>query len=117
MLLVDSEGPVQVTTPPWEYVKSRRQDAWEKPKGASDEQRHLMVACMEAWFFAERKALYPATTSSSMLPSTPATGRKETLRIGMPTVARLRQDHKNDNSTIPCPPSVRQYNTQQENPG
>ncbi len=55
-LLVDSEGPVSAESP-WKYVAGRPGDEWEQPADASDDQLHLMVQCMEAWFLADRKAL------------------------------------------------------------
>lgn len=56
LLLVDAEAPVTGKSP-WEHVAKREGDKWEKPIGATDEQLHLMVQCMEAWFFADRAAL------------------------------------------------------------
>ena len=32
-------------------------DGWQPPAGAIDDQAHLMVQCMEAWFLADREAL------------------------------------------------------------
>ena len=55
VLLVDSEGPVAIGSGPWAYLKGR--DGWGKPEAAKDENAHLMVQCMEAWFFADRQAL------------------------------------------------------------
>lgn len=56
ILLVDSEAPVDVNTKsPWEHLKTR--DGWSQPPNASDEQCHLMVQCMEAWFIADSEAL------------------------------------------------------------
>lgn len=54
MLLVDSEGPVDQTSP-WAHVQDR--DGWERPTRASDDQLHLMVQAMEAWFHADKDAL------------------------------------------------------------
>ena len=56
MLLVDSESPVTATSP-WEHLKNREDDRWEKPPTATDEQCHLMVQCMEAWFIADKDTL------------------------------------------------------------
>ncbi len=56
MLLVDSEGPVSQRDP-WEYIRLRIGDGWERPPGASDDQLQLMVQTMEAWFFADRNEL------------------------------------------------------------
>lgn len=64
-LLVDSEEPVkeQYATgrpedwKPWEHLKQRPGDEWEKPKEARDKDCHLMVEVMESWFFADKTAL------------------------------------------------------------
>jgi hypothetical protein len=56
VLLVDAEAPVNCSSP-WEHVAKRQGDQWVKPVGARDEQLHLMVECMETWFFADRVAL------------------------------------------------------------
>ena len=56
MLLVDSEGPVHSWNPsqtsrqwkPWSHLKN-----WIAPEGATDEDCHLMVECMENWFLAD----------------------------------------------------------------
>jgi hypothetical protein len=53
LLLVDSEAPVQQPGP-WEHLKQRAGDGWDRPPGATDEQAHLMVQCMEAWFLADQ---------------------------------------------------------------
>jgi hypothetical protein len=58
ILLVDSEGPV--TSPinkPWQHLRDRVGDEWHKPVGATDEQAHLMVQCMETWFIADKETL------------------------------------------------------------
>ncbi len=56
LLLVDSEAPVGQEDP-WQHVAQRAGDQWLKPAGATAEQLHLMVQCMEAWFLADRRAL------------------------------------------------------------
>lgn len=53
VLLVDSERPVKDT--PWLHLKNR--DNWDKPPGATDDNAHLMVQCMEAWFMADKETL------------------------------------------------------------
>ena len=53
LLLVDSESLVKQDV--WGHLKNR--DQWARPKGAEDEQAHLMVQCMEAWFLADREQL------------------------------------------------------------
>lgn len=56
VLLVDSEAPV-ASTDPWEHVRLRAGDGWQRPRGATPEQIHLMVQAMEAWFYADKAAL------------------------------------------------------------
>ena len=53
VLLVDSEGPV--VSDPWLHLQAR--DRWGRPAGATDDNAHLMVQCMEAWFLADKDAL------------------------------------------------------------
>lgn len=56
ILLVDSEDQVGVAFGEvWNYLQSR--DNWDKPAGASNENAHLMVQCMEAWLLVDREAL------------------------------------------------------------
>ena len=55
-LLVDSEAPL-TQADPWEHVRLRPGDGWERPSGASQDQIHLMVQAMEAWFHADKQAL------------------------------------------------------------
>ena len=55
VLLVDSEEGVGVGADPWEFLE--RRDNWSKPDGATDDNAHLMVQCMEAWFLADSDAL------------------------------------------------------------
>ena len=54
VLLVDSEEPV--TTGPWQHLK-KTPDKWDQPSGTTDDQVHLMVQCMEAWFLADKDCL------------------------------------------------------------
>ncbi len=56
ILLVDSEVPISAATP-WEHVRQREGDGWERPHGASDDQIHFMVQAMEAWFYADKDTL------------------------------------------------------------
>lgn len=53
-LLVDAEKEVTADNP-WRHLKSR--DGWDKPKGATDDQCHLMVQVMESLFLADKDAL------------------------------------------------------------
>ncbi len=55
VLLVDSEEAVAVE--PWQHLATRQGDNWQRPTGTSDDQAHLMVQVMEAWFLADRRAL------------------------------------------------------------
>ena len=52
VLLVDGEGPVEEGFGPWLHLRNR--DGWSKPDGATDENAHLMVQLMEAWFLADK---------------------------------------------------------------
>ncbi len=54
ILLVDSEGPVSSKTA-WGHLQ--QSDGWTRPKGATDDQCHLMVEVMESWFLAYVEAL------------------------------------------------------------
>ncbi len=56
ILLVDSEGPANGSAP-WEHVARRDGDSWQRPASASDDQLHLMIQAMEAWFYADKDAL------------------------------------------------------------
>jgi hypothetical protein len=56
MLLVDAEALVTAMSP-WDHVKARPGDGWDKPGGATDDHLHLMVQCMESWFLADRLAM------------------------------------------------------------
>ena len=55
VLLVDSEGPVAEGSGAWLHLMHR--DGWEKPEEATDDNAHLMVQCMEAWFLADKDRL------------------------------------------------------------
>ncbi len=57
ILLVDSEESVEPHVSPWDHLGKREGDKWPKPKSATDDQVHLMVQCMEAWFMADREAV------------------------------------------------------------
>lgn len=51
VLLVDAEAPVDPGQTVWTHLKQR--DGWEPPQGATAENTHLMVQCMESWFLAD----------------------------------------------------------------
>ena len=72
MLLVDSEGPVSEGSGPW--TRLRNHDNWTKPERASDDNAHLMVQCMEAWFLADQDALtayFGSGFAENALPANP----------------------------------------------
>jgi hypothetical protein len=74
-LLVDSEEQVQGEfAKPWDHLKSRSGDRWEKPSEAMDSQCHLMVVCMESWFLGDKDSLelyYGQHFRRSALPQNP----------------------------------------------
>src|SRR5205085_5589495 len=55
ILLVDSEEAV--TSSPWQHLEAREGDKWRRPARAVEDQAHLMVQAMEAWFLADPQAL------------------------------------------------------------
>lgn len=67
MLLVDSEAPIAAefqkpanlrdAWKPWEHLRQRPGDGWDRPAGAHDGDCHLMVQAMETWLLADREAL------------------------------------------------------------
>lgn len=65
VLLVDSETPVlpkyqegvSGDWKPWQHLKNRVGDGWDKPPLAADVDCHLMTQCMENWFLADRIVL------------------------------------------------------------
>ena len=68
VLLVDSEGPVK--SDPGGHLEMC--DNWNRPAGAADEQVHLMVQCMEAWFLADQgglEAYFGNSFSQNVLPA------------------------------------------------
>ncbi|MEA5577731.1 DUF4276 family protein [Anabaena sp. UHCC 0451] len=70
ILLVDAEAPVNKKSP-WEHLKLR--DNWNKPAGVDDDNCHLMVQTMEAWFIADiatLKKFYGQGFKESGIPKT-----------------------------------------------
>jgi len=57
ILLVDSEEAVRENLGSWELLRTRQEDQWNRPQNTTDENAHLMVQCMEAWFLADKEAL------------------------------------------------------------
>ena len=80
LLLVDSEEAVR--TSPWEHVRTRKGDGWDKPDSASDDHLHFMVQAMEAWLIADPDTLashYGQGFKRSALPA-----RKDVEAIAKP---------------------------------
>jgi len=74
VLLVDSEEPVSPGTGPWKFLSARTGDRWDKPADAANDDVHLMVQCMEAWFLADKDALaryYGQGFTATALPGDP----------------------------------------------
>ena len=74
ILLVDSEFLVsdEYNKRPWDFLKCH--ESWEWMPSLNDEHCHLMVQCMETWFFADPKGLsnyYGNGFVESRLPKTP----------------------------------------------
>ncbi|MBF0128167.1 MAG: DUF4276 family protein, partial [Magnetococcales bacterium] len=91
LLLVDSEAEVAPGISPWTHLKNC--DRWERPVGATEEQVHLMVQCMENWFLAEREKLAKFYNKGFHAASLPATrpienARKEDVLNGLAQAAR-----------------------------
>lgn len=83
MLLVDSEAPVAAqhqagaftSWRPWQHLKSRQGDGWDKPAKAGDMDCHLMVNVMESWLLADRDALQQFFGQGFRDTALPAPGR------------------------------------------
>ena len=72
VLLVDAEAPVASGQAIWAHLKQR--DGWDPPAGATEENTHLMVQCMESWFLADPEELasyFGQGFQSSALPRNP----------------------------------------------
>ncbi len=73
MLLVDAEARVTVSSP-WDHVKKRPGDAWDRPPDATDDHLQLMIVCMENWLLADKEALeefYGQGFKKNTLPANP----------------------------------------------
>ena len=72
VLLVDAEAPVDPNKTLWEHLKQR--DSWEPPAGATEDNTHLMVQCMESWFLGDPETLadyFGQGFQASALPKNP----------------------------------------------
>lgn len=91
VLLVDSEAPVQPNPSVWAHLKQR--DGWDPPAGATEDNTHLMVQCMEAWLLADPDALaeyFGQGFQPSALPKNPHVESiaKQDLYRGLQTATR-----------------------------
>ena len=85
ILLVDSEGPVETHGSPWDYLKAM--DKWEKPETSEDDQAHLMVQCMEAWFMADREAVVEYFDEGVKIAHLPASDNEDIEGISKEKIA------------------------------
>lgn len=79
ILLVDSEEPVPANVTNWVYLRTRRDDQWERPPGTRDDQAHLMVQCMESWFLADRETLSAYYNQGFLIDSLPGSANIEEI--------------------------------------
>ena len=96
VLLVDSEAPVAQShsDAPWSPLKAR--DNWDQPAQATDDNAHLMVQCMEAWFIADRatlRAFFGQGFNENRLPANPNVEEipKQDLYAGLNNASRNSQ--------------------------
>jgi hypothetical protein len=104
-LLVDAEDLAPVLKPgdaadPWAHVKTR--DQWDRPKGATDEQLHLMNVTMETWLLCDREALlkhFKGELNVAKLPADDAsleTKPKETINMALDAAITRQSKAKYD---------------------
>jgi len=101
VLLVDSEEPVPAGSGPWEFLLSRKDDRWSRPAAAADDDVHLMVQCMEAWFLADTDALaryYGQGFTTTALPGNPGVEQipKDDVLQGLRNATRHTQKGEYD---------------------
>lgn len=83
VLLVDSEDAIAgkhqqgeaATWQPWQHLKQRKGDGWDKPAAGADADCHLMVQVMESWFLADRETLKKFFGQGFKEKSLPAAGK------------------------------------------
>jgi hypothetical protein len=93
LLLVDAERPVRSGA--WAHLGARP-DNWPKPSMARDEQAHLMVQSMEAWFIADKEELAEFYGQGFRLKSLPPRQDIETIPKDdlVPALERATRDTK-----------------------
>jgi hypothetical protein len=80
-LLIDSEEPMADIEKTWAHLA--KHGPGKKPKGATDDQVLLMIACMETWIVADRTALAAHYGS-------------ELLENALPPLVNLEDRHRHD---------------------
>ncbi|ADO68523.1 DUF4276 family protein [Stigmatella aurantiaca] len=94
VLLVDAEAPVGSAQEVWSHLEQR--DGWTPPDGATEDNTHLMVQCMESWFLADVPALsayFGKGFQASALPKNPhieAVSKQDVLK-GLENATRQAQ--------------------------
>lgn len=98
-LLVDAESAVASDPPfrPWEHIKSRLEDSWDRPPGAEDSHLHLMNICMETWLLADHEALVAVFGPKLETMKLPSEGSS------LERVSKKNLDEKLQSATKPTP--------------
>ncbi len=86
-LLVDSEAPVALehmsgnpeNWQPWNHLRQRESNGWQRPVASSDTDCHLMVQVMESWFLADKSTLASFFGQGFRGTALPAHGSIETI--------------------------------------
>lgn len=85
-LLIDSEDPLEDLDAPWEHLRRRPGDQWERPKGCTNEQVFFMATCMETWILSDRDLLKskfgPKLQLSALPPLVEMEGRNRHTLLG-----------------------------------
>lgn len=105
VLLVDSEEPVPAGSGPWEFLLFRKDDRWSSPADAANDDIHLMVQCMEAWFLTDKDALaryYGQGFTATALPGDPGVEQipKDDVLQGLRNATRHTQKGEYDKGEI-----------------
>ena len=91
VLLVDAEAPVAPGNGAWSHLHNH--GPWAQPAAAVNDNAHLMVQCMEAWFLADQDSLaayFGNGFNRSALPARPEVEdiEKEDLLNGLKAATR-----------------------------